>query len=118
MSTGADEPCSFDGLPGAELVTRGLRDLASGAVTAESLLVLVAGPTLRRLGIDVPPPQRVQPPYEHRLYELLEKSFGTDAHGRYNSLLRRVVSFSHAVERERAKERSLHKAPPQPQENE
>lgn len=112
-----NELFSFEGLPGAELVGRGLRDLACGAVTAESLLVLAAGPALRRLGIDVPVSNKVQPPHEHRLYELLAESFGAGAHGRYNSLLRRVVSFTRAVEQEKVRAQSSVSTPPRLPEN-
>jgi hypothetical protein len=86
--------------PGAALVVKGLQDLAVGRCSAEALLLLVAGPRLRGLGIDVPPLPSVPRPFEHRLYELLENSHGADAFSRYNSLIRRIVSFARAVERE------------------
>src|SRR3954464_10299293 len=41
-------------LPGEDFVQEGLADLAQGRITELALLVLVAGPRLRRLGIDVP----------------------------------------------------------------
>jgi len=40
-----------DVLPGEDFVERGLSDLAEGRVTDFSLLVLIAAPRLRRLGI-------------------------------------------------------------------
>ena len=43
-----------DALPGSDLIRQGLRDLAAGTESIESLLVLVGAPRLRRLGFDVP----------------------------------------------------------------
>ena len=85
----------FDGLPGGDLLAAGLRDLDRGAVTIPALLVAIGAPRLRRAGIDVPP---TPPGPEHRLYRLLERDLGDAAHARYNSLLRRLVSFERAVE--------------------
>lgn len=39
----------MDGLPGEELITKGLADLARGEETVESLLVSIGGPKLRSL---------------------------------------------------------------------
>jgi hypothetical protein len=88
----------FGGLPGAEHIAQGLEDLRRGSVTASALLLLIASPRLRHLGIDVPVPDDISPPYEHRLYELLEETNPSDAYIRYNSLLRRIVSFSDSLE--------------------
>ena len=91
----------FAGLPGGDLVVRGLSDLKSGHLTEYALLVLVAEPRLALLGIfpckNTPEPSR---PVEHALYSLLEDTYGEDAYSRYNSLLRRMASFAHALERE------------------
>ena|SRR5215472_11158674 len=87
------------GLPGTELVERGLADLKQNRVTEAALLVLVAAPRLRGLGIDVPACD-FPTPYEHQLYSRLEERYGTDAHSQYNSLIRRIVSFARALERE------------------
>ena len=89
-------------LPGEELVNEGLRDLAGGRTSDASLLVLIAGPRLRRLGVRVPelPSSR---PWEHLLYERLEQRLGSAAHAHYNSLIRRVVSYARALEREQSK---------------
>ena len=88
------------GLPGADLVSGGLADLKRGAVTENALLVLIASPRLKRLGIDVPARPDIPLPREHRLYELLEDKHGAGAHSQYNALIRRVVSFAHALESE------------------
>ena len=82
-------------LPGHDLVTAGLADLAAGRETAPALLVAMAAPRLRRLGFDVPQGGGDQP--SHRLYELLART-GPGAHGRYNALVGRIVSFARAAE--------------------
>lgn len=85
---------SFDGLPGADLVQAGLRDLQNGVVTPPALLVSIGAPQLRRLGLEIP---RVEADAEHRLYLLLQRDDSDSAHGRYNALLRRLVSFERAL---------------------
>ena len=90
-------------LPGQELVEQGLADLARNQITDCSLLVLIAAPRLRRLGMDIPA-RDFPRPYEHQLYERLNERLGTAAHSRYNSLIRRIVSYARARERERTAE--------------
>src|ERR1051326_6143309 len=86
-------------LPGQDLVEQGLADLARNRITDSSLLVLIACPRLRALGIE--DPEADCPfPREHQLYARLEERLGTGAHSFYNSLIRRMVSFAHALERE------------------
>lgn len=82
------------GLPGGELIDRGLADLAAGVTSLESLLVSLAAPRLRREGVPVSGP--VQAGADRRLYELLRQSEGDLAHARYNALRRQVVSFADA----------------------
>lgn len=82
-------------LPGYELVSVGLNDLAAGRETESALLVAMAAPRLRAIGIDVPEGGGEQP--SHRLYELLTES-DEGAHSRYNALVARVVSFARAAE--------------------
>ena len=84
------------GLPGAELIERGFRDLEHGIESHESLLVSIGAPRLRRLGLVFPQP--FEDP-EHRLYELLRGQYGDAAHSRYNALVRRLVSFERAFGR-------------------
>jgi hypothetical protein len=81
------------GLPGGELVDRGLADLAAGVTSAESLLVSLAAPRLRREGVPV---GEVEADPNERLYELIARTEGDLAHARYNALRRRVVSFADA----------------------
>ncbi len=79
---------------------QGLADLSSSRVSDESLLVLVAAPRLRALGLSVP--EVAAPiPHEHLLYSRIEERLGPGAHSYYNSLIRRVVSYAHALEQER-----------------
>jgi len=77
------------------LVRAGLDDLARGAATVPALLVSVGAPRLRRLGIEVSAPIALP---EHRLYELLAREDAATAHGRYNALIRELVSFERAAE--------------------
>jgi hypothetical protein len=81
-------------LPGHEIVSEGLVDLAEGRESESALLVAMAAPRLRALGFDVPDGGGEQP--SHRLYELLAEADG--AHSRYNALVARVVSFARAAE--------------------
>lgn len=82
-------------LPGADLVSKGLDDLHRGTESIEALLVSVGRPRLLRLGFDVP--SRYDRP-EIRLYERLAAEDPGTAHGRYNGLIRRLVSFERAAE--------------------
>jgi hypothetical protein len=81
-------------LPGAELVTAGLDDLEAGRITAEALLVSTAATKLRTLGVPVPDPL---PDAGHELWKLLAEDDPDAAHGRYNALMRRLVSFERAL---------------------
>jgi hypothetical protein len=81
--------------PGGTLVSDGIEDLERGESTIAALLVSIGAPRLDRLGFQVPNP--IQSP-EHRLYELLAAEDAESAHGRYNALIRRLVSFERAAE--------------------
>ena len=85
------------GLPGEELVRKGLIDLDAGEVTVEACLVSIASPRLRRCGF-LPVETPLVPDAELTLYALLGKT-EEDPYGRCNSLLRRLVSFEHALDR-------------------
>ena len=81
-------------LPGHELIAAGLSDLERGVESVPALLVAIGSPRLRALGLAVPPtPGRP----EHRLYQLLASTGADAAHGRYNALVRRLVSFERAL---------------------
>ena len=80
--------------PGAELIEAGLADLSAGLVTIESLLVSIAAPGLRDVGLTVGRPISDA---ELQLYALLSARHGSAAHSQYNAFLRRVTSFRHAA---------------------
>jgi len=81
--------------PGGDLVAKGLADIANASCSEEALLVLIAGPSLRSLGFDVQELAGVDRPYEHALYEKIEQR-SASPHADYNSLIRRITSFSNA----------------------
>jgi hypothetical protein len=85
---------SFDELPGHDLISAGLTDLANGIESDAALVVAIGAPRLRTLGIEVPPAPD-EP--EHRLYRRLAAIDSDAAHGRYNALVRRLVSFERAL---------------------
>lgn len=84
-------PEKLKNLPGADLVEAGLRDLDRGSISEAALLVLIGAPRLRQLGLSISPTSIESP--EHRLYLLLHDADPGAAHGRYNALIRRLVSF-------------------------
>jgi hypothetical protein len=86
---------TIDGLPGAELIRKGIGDLSQGLESVEALLVSIGAPRLAGVGIEVASPL---PSPEHRLYELLRSEDADGAHSRYNALIRRLVSFERAAE--------------------
>lgn len=82
-------------LPGADLIERGLADLTAGTQSIEALLVSIGAPRLRRIGFSIEAP--IADP-ERKLYDLLAMEDSDSAHGRYNALIRRLVSFERAAE--------------------
>lgn len=92
-------------LPGADLVEGGMNDLAAGVGSPAALLVAIGAPRLRRLGLAIPPPERMPAHPEHQLYQLLAEQNGRRAHSSYNALIRRLVSFERALEAQRARGR-------------
>jgi hypothetical protein len=88
---------NFKYLPGNDLFSLGLSDLQSGIISEKSILVLMAGPRLRRLGLEIPS-LNVPRPYEHSLYSYLEERMGNRAYSHFNSLLKRMASLLHALE--------------------
>lgn len=103
LATGAvalrEEPpeSRFAGMPGWELVSSGIDDLAAGRETIEALLVAGASERLGHIGLQVP-----GPPIDDatgRLYALVEAEVGAgQAHSRYNALRRRLASFLRTVD--------------------
>jgi hypothetical protein len=86
----------LDRLPGGDLVAKGLDDVRHGVESVEALLVSIGAERLRAVGIDLPRRQVGFP--EDRLYDLLAVEDSDSAHGRYNALVRRLVSFERAAE--------------------
>lgn len=87
----------LEDLPGGDLLAQGLEDARRGVESIPALLAQIGAPRLRQLGFDVPMRDALSPLPEHRLYLLLASEHGENAHSRYNSLLRRLVSFTRAV---------------------
>jgi len=86
---------AMSGLPGEELVRKGVVDLEQGIESVEALLVSIGAPRLERLGYRITSPIES---FELRLYELFAKDDSNSAHSRYNALVRRLVSFERAAE--------------------
>jgi hypothetical protein len=95
--TREDDPRGYAALPGGDLVAQGIEDLSAGRETVQALLVAMASTRLRGAGVAVPESRPELP--SHRLYELLARGEPGSAHGRYNALVRRIVSFARASER-------------------
>lgn len=81
-------------LPAGDLIEAGLEDLRSGRTSVAALLVSIGAPKLRQLGYSI---AAAIPDPEHALYALLAREDQDSAHGRYNALVRRLVSFEHAA---------------------
>ncbi|MDQ6940261.1 MAG: hypothetical protein M3119_08915 [Verrucomicrobiota bacterium] len=92
-------PAEVVNFPGAELVLPGLQDAAAARLTIGSCLVSIARPLIEtsELAKQFPSLTYFAEP-ERALYRLLCEE-GGDAYGRYNSLLRRLVSFERALRR-------------------
>lgn len=85
----------LESLPGGDLVAKGLRDLASGQESEESLLVSIGEPRLRQAGLALT--KTLDSP-EERLWALLGRDDPDAAHSRYNALIRLLISFERALE--------------------
>lgn len=83
-------------LPGGERVLGGLEDWRGGLITVDSCLVAIAFGKFRDAGL-----VSGEAPFQQAelvLYDLLRKE-GVNAYGRYNSLIRELVSFGRALSR-------------------
>ncbi len=85
------------GLPAEVMLRQGLKDLAEGVETVSSCLVCIASPRLVKAGLlgAIADPNKVGA--ELKLYELLQTE-GDRAYSLYNSLLRELSSFGHALD--------------------
>jgi hypothetical protein len=90
---------SHRNLPGWELVAEGLADVRAKRTTPAAALIWIAAPRLRQAALleDSLTDRRMADP-ELQLYRMLRQE-GGNAYGRYNSLLRRLVRFEHALDR-------------------
>ena len=86
----------FEDLPGYQILSRGLADLAANRLTQEALAVGVVAPRLRGDGLAVPAAPVGSP--KDSLWDLLESEVGADAHARYNAIIGRLLSFAAAYE--------------------
>ena len=90
-------------LPGSDLVAAGIKALRRGEFAVEALLVAVGATRLRNAGLDIPDPPGLPEEPELALYEAIGAEHPANTHGRYNSLIRRLVSFERAIEASRAR---------------
>ena len=88
----------YGDLPGAEFVLLGIQDLQQRKETEASLLVAIGTTRLRAAGLAIPMRPDTSELPERQLYRLLAKKYGDEAHARYNSLVRRLISFERALE--------------------
>ena len=94
----AFDPHNFDDLPGAHWIREGLSDLAMRRESTAAFLVQIGSPKLNRCGVSVEVTAEDALAADHNLYEMLARVHGNEAHGRYNALLRELVSFERALE--------------------
>ncbi|MCW1923513.1 hypothetical protein OKA05_13190 [Luteolibacter arcticus] len=83
-------------LPCGLLVAEGLADHAAGRRGINACLVRIASPRLVRAGL-MPPLESPGGAAELELYEILSSEPG-NAYGRYNAIIRELVSFEHALD--------------------
>ena len=83
-------------LPGGERIAAGLTDHAAGLGGINACLVRIARPRLSRDGY-IAPPDVSDASAELDLYEILMNEPG-NPYGRYNALIRELVSFEHALD--------------------
>lgn len=94
MKPGAEELIS--GLPGNDIIKDGLRDYRENRHTMASCLVRMARRRLVGAGL-MEASQQHDMDAALDLYQLLSHE-GNQAHSRYNSLVRQLISFEHALD--------------------
>ncbi len=87
----------LDGLPAADRVARGLRDLAAGRATPEAAWIATAATRLGWSGISLPGRAVLPNEPELVLYAALA-AVCDDPYGRYNAWRRELDSFLSALE--------------------
>lgn len=97
--TPAMPEADWDRLPGWDMISAGLADVAAGRITPNACIVAIAAPRLRRAGLlkDLHERHAIADP-EIRLYRLLG-STSDNAFGQYQATLRRLIRFEHALDR-------------------
>lgn len=83
-------------MPGGDRMLRGLEDWRAGRTTVDSCLVAIAFGKFRAAGLVTGEAPFAEA--ELVLYDLLRKE-GGNAYGRYNSLIRELVSFGRTLAR-------------------
>ena len=89
------------GLPGWELVSRGLEDISKGKYdTTHALLLFMACQRLNDLGIEIQayPGIATNEAVHLKFYHSLQPKHGNDAHSQYNALQDRLFSFCTSLE--------------------
>ena len=85
------------GLPGAELIRDGMRDVLGARLTIPALVVSIARERLARAGVLPESAPVISADPERELYRLL-RAEGGDAYSRYNALIRELGSFLSALQ--------------------
>jgi len=85
-------------LPGADLIRSGMRDIIEKRETIASELVKIGSPRLRECGLTINVSKEDALVADRRLYSLLGDLHGLNAHARFNSLIRELVSFERSLE--------------------
>ncbi len=93
----SEQTRELEGLPAAELIASGLRDLSAGVQTAEACLVACATIRLRDLGLFLPEHLGLPEEPELMLYKTLGQEH-EDPYYRYNSLRQELDSFIAALQ--------------------
>lgn len=85
----------YEGLPGADWILRGVRELRAGVLTPAAFCVAGATQLLRDLGLDLPADLEIPVEPELALYRALGDA--DDPYGRYNAMRRELDSFATAL---------------------
>ena len=86
------------GIPGAEIVDAGLKDIATGNLASVNALVVAEGrPRLRFLGVPVPDLPKSLCNIRNQLFGILSEEHGDMAYPRFCALLERINSFCDAL---------------------
>lgn len=83
-------------LPGADRILEGLNDYHHGRHSIPACLVRIAMPRLIRAGL-LSSSASYDDGAELDLYQMLDPE-GAKAHSQYNSLIRELISFEHALD--------------------